>query len=191
MRDQLIEFNEEDEVIIFDTETTGLEAKNKADMSKQPYVIEYAGIKLNWKTLEEVDRLEFMAKPPILIPPQATAVHQITDDMVKDEFPFSAHYDKLVDFTLGVRYGIAHNYSYDRNMIFYELKRMGKQMAYPYFPNPICTVELTYSLNNFRLNLTKLVKLLLDEDHANAHRAMPDVEKLADCVRALREKGML
>lgn len=177
--------------IILDTETTGLENANKGDVSKQPYIVEYAGIKVNWETLEEVDRFEFLCKPPIECPADAVAIHGISNEVLADEKPFAAYYEALAEFHLGVTHCVAHNYTYDRNMIFYELKRMKKQMNFPYPIESHCTVEISYALNNYRLNLTKMAKQLLDKEHEEAHRAMPDVEMLTDCVRALREKEMI
>jgi len=183
--------SKKEHIIVLDTETTGLERKDKSNLSIQPYIVEYAAIKLDWETLEEVDRFEFLCKPPISIPAVATNVHGISNQDVADLPPFSGFYEQLVDFHIGVRRCLAHNWTYDRNMLFYELKRINKQLRFPYPPEPLCSVELTYHLNNHRLNLTRMAKQLLNREHKDAHRAMPDVEMLTDCVRKLREMEVL
>lgn len=47
--------------IVFDTETTGLLKPESAPLSEQPQIIEFAGIKVDFDTLEEIDRLEFLS----------------------------------------------------------------------------------------------------------------------------------
>ena len=66
-------------MIVFDTETTGLPAADAAPLAKQPHIIEFAAIKLDEDTLEEVSRLEFLSKPPIDLPPIITKITGITD----------------------------------------------------------------------------------------------------------------
>jgi len=43
--------------IIFDTETTGLPVNSIIDIKKQPEIIEFAAIKIDDETLDEIDRL--------------------------------------------------------------------------------------------------------------------------------------
>jgi DNA polymerase-3 subunit epsilon len=65
-------------ILIADTETSGL--------SKDARVVEYAHItcKLEANRLIEVSRFESLIQPGIPIPAEATKVHGITDEMVKD-----------------------------------------------------------------------------------------------------------
>lgn len=177
-------------MIVFDTETTGLEQKGQK-LSVQPHIIEYAGIKLNDETLEEEGRLTFLCRPPISIPPDAVAIHHITDDMLKNEKPFSAYVPELQQFHFAETFLCAHNLSYDMKMMSFELQRLGMVQKFPWPYKHLCTVELTYDINNFRLNLTKLHKLATGEDFEDKHRAMSDVEALVRCVKWLRKEGKL
>lgn len=178
-------------MIVIDNETTDLTAPDAAPIEQQPYITEFAGIKLNDKTLKEEGRLTFLCKPRILIPPRATEITGITNEMVAKQPPFVAHLPKLIDFFLGERFIVAHNLSYDVAVLRYELQRLNRVTAFPWPPKQICTVELTVSFKGFRMNLSDLHQELTGKPHKDAHRAMADVEGLCDVVRALRRKGLL
>lgn len=178
-------------MIVLDTETTGLERRGAA-LKDQPHIAEFAAIKLHDETLEEVARMEFLCKPPILIPAEATAIHKITDEDVADKPPFAAFVPQLQEFFFGERIMVAHNCQYDKQLLSFELQRLGMVQKFPWPMMHVCTVEASYSINNFRLNLTKLHELATGEAFIeNAHRAMQDVEALVRCVRWLHTQGRL
>lgn len=178
-------------MIIFDTETTGFAKGDAVPLKQQPQIIEFAGIKLDPETLEEVERLEFLANPGIKLPSKIVEITGITDDLLKDELPFSASYGKLASFFLGETTLVAHNLDFDRKMMFFELARLGRQLQFPWPPRHICTVEKSYSLHGYRLSLAKLYKEATGEEFEGAHRAMADTEALVACVKWMREKGLL
>jgi DNA polymerase III epsilon subunit-like protein len=73
---------------------------------------------------------------------------------------------------------IAHNLSYDRDMLNIEFQRLGHFIAWP--PG-LCTVEQSVHYKGYRLNLTGLHEYLFGQPFAGAHRARPDVEALTRC----------
>lgn len=178
-------------MIIFDTETTGLDKPQAARLSDQPQIIEFAAIKINDKTLEEEERIEFMCNPGQPLPDIIVKITGINDRMLKDKKPFSHHYDDLCCFFLGERYSVAHNHSFDSRMLSFELRRMEKLTKFPWCPEQICTVEASFPIKNFRLNLTKLHNHLFGVDFPSAHRAMADVEGLTACTIELIKKGYI
>ncbi len=178
-------------MIVFDTETTGLPLKGNAPVSKQPHIIEFAGIKLDDNTLEEKDRHEFVCKPPVNITAEITNITGLVNKDLKDKKPFAAHVVDLQNFFLGEKYAAAHNFSFDKGMFIFELQRLGMITKFPWPPEQICTVEKTYHINGHRLNLTKLHEHCFGEAFENAHRAMVDVEALVRCIRWLTDKGEL
>lgn len=199
MTDEYIDdqWADEDLGIVFDTETTGLPAKGSAPLEKQPSIIEYAGIKFKMRTMEEVGRLTFLAKPPQPISAKITEITGLTNDDLKDVPKFTMNVEEVTNFHMGVRGWYAHNFTFDRNMMIWELKRLKKHMAFPYPPHQVCTVQESYSINNHRLNLTKLHAHYFSEDSRfhdddgnytgfEAHRAMNDVEALFDILKAMR-----
>lgn len=178
-------------MIIFDTETTGLIKNGLVELSKQPQIIEFAAIKLDDKTLEETDRLEFLVNPQVKLPNIITKITGLTDGDLRDKEVFSYHFPKLVMFFFGEKYSFAHNHSFDTGMLSLELRRMKKQYQFPWTFRQICTVASTYSLKNFRLNLQRLHFHLFQKEFDEAHRAMKDVEALTRCVKELLKMGVV
>ena len=152
--------------IFFDTETTG---NTEKDFLCQ----------LAYKTGDE----SFVGfyKPPVKIPPEASAIHHITNKMLENEISFKESNDKekikeLFENENGVV--IAHNAQFD-------LMILKKEGVIP--KNFICTLRLARFLDSEgkieRYNLQYLRYLLELEVEATAHDALGDVlvlEKLFD-----------
>lgn len=172
-------------MIIFDTETTGLINASIVDLDKQPKIIEFAAIKLCDKTLQEVDRIEFLVQPNFALPAVITKITGLTDAKLKDAKTFEHHYPALADFFLGERILIAHNIAFDMGMLKNDLARIGRATQFPYPPNQVCTVNKTLQIKGYRLKLGALHSHLFGEDFPEAHRAMVDVEALTRCVKKL------
>lgn len=79
-------------LVFFDTETTGVNiAKDR--------IVELCARKVYLDRSQEKYLQRF--NPGIPIPPEATAIHGITDEMVAHEPQFSAKVDEIVDFFTG------------------------------------------------------------------------------------------
>ncbi len=178
-------------MIILDTETTNLAAPEAAPIEQQPWVTEFAAIKVDDKTLKELERLEFMCRPKVPIPSEAVQITGITNEMVKDKPPFSAFVPRLIDFFLGERCMVAHNMSYDSTVLRHELNRLGRVTSFPWPPQQYCSVELTLHLKGYRLNLGALYEIATGSQIKEAHRAMADVESLFKVVKWLRKQRIL
>jgi len=178
-------------MIIFDTETTGLPRSGLMDLSKQPQIIEFAAIKLDDATLEEVERIEFFANPGKLLPPKITEITGIKDLDLVDAEPFANHFNKLCKFWFEQKYSFAHNHSFDSQMMIFELRRLKKQYKFPWTPVQICTVNATYSMKGYRLKLQALHEHLFGEEFKGAHRAMTDVEALTRIVKELLNRQII
>lgn len=177
-------------MIIFDTETTGLIKSGLKPLSEQPEIIEFAAIKLDDATLEEVNRIEFMCKPQVLpLPRKITEITGIKTEDLADKEPFSYHFPELAKFFFAERVSFAHNHAFDTVMVSLELRRMKKQYKFPWTPVQFCTANGTMKLAGHRLNLQKLHKYLFGKEFAEAHRAMNDVEALTRCVKELIARG--
>jgi len=160
-------------IIFFDTETTGNTDKD--------YICQIA-----YKTGDET--FTGLYKPPIKIPPEASAVHHISNKMVTDRPSFSESGDmpkikKLFEDKNSVV--IAHNAPFDLMMI----KKEGIEPK-----SFICTLRLARHLDPEekieRYNLQYL-RYLLDLDvEAQAHDAMGDVLVLEKLYERLKKKVM-
>lgn len=156
-------------IIFFDTETTGNEQKD--------FLIQIA-----YKTDKE--NFTGLYKPEIKIPPEASAVHHISNKMVENKKSFKdsddqAKIKKLFEDKDSVV--VAHNASFDLMII-------KKEDIEP--KNFICTLRVARHLDPEgkieRYNLQYLRYLLEIEVDATAHDAMGDVlvlEKLFDRLK--------
>lgn len=182
-----------DHIIAFDNETTGLVLPKTVPLKGQPHIIEFAAVKLDFNTLEEVDRMEFLCRPPELsaITDEIINITKITPDMVKDLPPFVSHFPKLQSFFFGVKRMVAHNVGFDRSMLSFELQRIQKIQEFPWPPIHLCTVERSYDIKGRRMKMGELHEELTGETFEGAHRAMPDVEALVRVIRKLREQARI
>jgi DNA polymerase-3 subunit alpha (Gram-positive type) len=178
-------------MIVFDTETTGLPKSNSMPIDQQPKIIEFAAIKLDDDTLEEVDRIEFFCNPREKLTEFIIDFTGITDDMLKDEPVFQENYLRLCEFFLGEKEMVAHNCQFDRSLLTFELRRLNKVDRFPWPYIHTCTVEKSLPIKKHKMKLLQLYKHATGSDIEEAHRAMADVESLVACVKYLRKEGMM
>lgn len=172
-------------MLIFDFETTGLPLAMVADLNKQPRATEFAAIKLDDNTLEEIDRMEMLINPKIRISDDLVKKIGIKNEDVIDKPEFSFYYPKLAGFFLGEKYLFAHNIAFDMNILRFELQRLKMLTKFPFPPVQVCTMNQSKRICNKVLNLNALHENLFGEPFEGAHRAMVDVEALTRCVKKL------
>jgi len=178
-------------MIVFDTETTGLIGNPAMPLADQPYIIELAAIKLDDETLEEVERLHLLVKPPMALPQKIIDITRITDDMLTDAPPFTKVILQLANFFVGERKCVAHNCSFDIGMLKLELRRQDWVTRFPWPFWHLCTVELNMDIKGRRMKLGDLYTHVTGKTIAGAHRAMTDVEALVEVVRWMRTEHKL
>lgn len=157
-------------IIFFDTETTGNTEKD--------FLCQIA-----YKSNEE--QFSAMYKPPIRIPPEASAVHHISNKMVEDKKSFQETDAKKIKelFEDKDTIVVAHNAPFDLIMI----KKEG------IVPSKfICTLRVARHLDKDgkidRYNLQYLRYLLDIEVDATAHDALGDVLVLEQLFERLKKK---
>ena len=171
-------------VLVFDTETTGLPVSSAAPLSKQPHIIEFAGLVLDHRQ-RIARRLNFLVKPPVPIAPEITRITGIDDLMVRESLSWKAWHDDVEKEWNKARFVVAHNFAFDAFVLACEAKRCGKKpFSAPIKQTALCTVELTKHYEGKRLKLSELHEKVLGEEMKVAHRAMADVEALANIVKA-------
>ncbi len=128
-------------------------------------------IKLNEK-YEFLEKRTRRINPTIPIPEQASSVHGITDDMVKDEPTFQQVAKAVLDFITGCDIIGYNSIGYDVPLLFNELERAGLIWDYQ-------GVNFIDVCNIFKIKeprtLTAAVKFYCDRDHEDAHGAESDV----------------
>ena len=164
-------------IIFFDTETTGV---NNTDFLCQLAYKIYSPGRANNETFCE------LYKPEIKIPPEASAVHHITNKMVENKIPFqkSADFKKIKNlFEDKNSILVAHNAKFDLSII----KNEGI--------NPkkiICTLRVARALdkeNKLPQHKLQFLRYFLNiEIEAEAHNALGDVLVLEKLFERLFEK---
>lgn len=117
---------------------------------------------------------ERFVNPGCLIPPETSAIHNITDEMVKDAFPFAEVGKDFFEFCQGDIVLIAHNNdSFDAQFLRHEAKR--HQLELPSFPM-IDTLKWSrkYRSDLPRHNL-QFLRSIYGFPENGAHRALNDV----------------
>jgi DNA polymerase III subunit epsilon len=162
-------------IVFLDTETTGVH-KNVDKVVQIGAVKYYPGKPpVEWETL---------VNPGILIPPEATAVHGITDEMVRDAPRFEQVADKLANSVLKCDLG-GWNVGFDIDMLEEEYKRLGK-------PSPFsaCRVVDGFDLER-RVNprdLSTAYEKYTGKPMVNAHSALADARASAEATLGLLER---
>jgi DNA polymerase III subunit epsilon len=175
-------------VTILDTETTDLITNSLISDEHQPRVTEFYGVQTNDQE-KELAELEFLCNPRVPIPAESTKITGINDDMVKDCPPFPEFNERVRDIIESSEAIVAHNISYDRDVLDMEFRRAGLEPIR--WPRLICTVEASEWLCGFRLNLTRLYMELFNETFPEAHRAKGDVTALKRCYHHMRTMGWI
>ena len=175
------------EIIVFDVETTGLLRAAGSPLENQPYIIEFAAVKVN-ESLEEISRLEFLCKPPMPLPAIITKITGLTDADLADKEPFSNYSNELVEFFTGAKHTVAHNIKFDKGMVDNELRRCDIKLPWK---SQICTVESTFHIRNKRLKLADAYKHFTGEEPKVAHRAIDDVLTTLEVLRHLVKQGVV
>jgi len=172
-----------------DTETTGLIANTGRALAIQPRVIELCAFVFNdkGKVMEAFDEL---FDPGEDISAKITEITSLTNDDLRGKPSFNDRASDVRSFLGKGDVIIAHNLSFDMEMIDNEMRR--SELPDVDWPRKkICTVEQTRHIKGFNLNLGALHELLFGEKHENAHRAEADVKALARCYFELKRRGDL
>lgn len=180
--------------VIFDNETSGLVENRTLRLEKLPYVTEFYACDVDLSTGEILREYDTLIKPvdakgnQVKLEAKITKITGITDEMLKDALPFKEHSEKIKAFLTRTDLVIAHNLSFDKDMIEIELDRLGEKIVWP---RGLCTVEQTVGIKGHRLSLSLLHQELFGEPFAGSHRAKADVAALTRCCVELRKREMI
>ena len=176
------------EIIIFDTETTGLTSPTPTNIKFQPFMTEIYCLKID-ENFQKIGEFESMVKPPVPIPKEITKITGITDDDVANAPSFFGIYDRLYDFFNGTDIIVGHNIAFDVDIVHYELMRHDLDKKFPYPKRHICTVEESYHFENKRLKLQSLHEHLFGVGFDGGHRAINDVLATGRCFIEMCRRG--
>jgi DNA polymerase III subunit epsilon len=187
--------------LFFDTETTGIPANYRApveDLANWPRVVQLAFLLTSAAGIPITSK-QFLIKPDgFSIPRAATRIHGInTEQACLEGIPMLAALNEFLACIKSAPILVAHNMSYDQNVLGAEFLRLG-------LPNPlprarrICTMESATDFcgipgpHGFKWpTLSELHAKLFQRELRSAHSALADVQACADCFFALKSKGII
>lgn len=174
-------------MVIFDTETTGLLQPENSSLMMQPKIIEFYGVRLDEEFAIQSE-VNLMIDPGEPITREITRITGIDDSMVKGKPVFADVVGEIAGLFHGADLSVAHNHSFDHGMLDVEFRRADWQL--PVAKHTLCTVEATMGMTGHRLSLSRLHWILFQEQF-KAHRAKDDVFALVRCFHQLTEKDIV
>jgi len=187
-------------ICVWDTETTGFPVKD-GKLEQQPYIIQFAAIVSELSddgNIREIERHDILIKPKISIPFGASQVNGIYDKDVE----WVPHIENSIDHIMSVLNSadivVGHNISYDEQILWYELDRLGRSGEYTPIQS-ICTMRTSTEYCKLpgrgfawkSPKLSELHRFLFDEYFDGAHNALIDVEATGRSFFELVNRGVI
>ena len=161
---------------VHDTETTGLPFHFRGDLNRQPRIIEFAGIITDGENI--VDQIEFIVNPGIAIEEIITKITGLKNSDLEDKPDISLYIPKLKEYFIQADAVVAHNLSFDKGMVVYDLERRDLTLDAVCYPKlELCTVEQTMPFFGRRMKLIELYNYYCGP-YEQKHRALDDVMRL-------------
>lgn len=163
-------------LVFFDLETTGLSLSSDR-------IIEMALIRVTPRgdVLERVRRFN----PGMPIPAEATAVHGITDDDVRDEAPFERRARALAELLDDADLAGFNIRRFDLPMLLAEFQRAG--VTFDTRGRRLIDMQTIFHREE-RRDLSAAARFYLDREHAEAHSALGDIRTSAAVLSAQLER---
>ena len=165
----------DDELIVFDIETTGLSVQNCA-------ITEIGAVKV--RAGEVLDEFNMMTDTGQPIPEKITELTGITDDMVKGQPDNAAAVRAFLDFC-GGRLLIAHNADFDTSFIRKVSSEAGIEFPNSYLDTVSMSRYVNPDLKKHKLDVLAEYFNLGDFNH---HRASDDAKMLAEIFYKMTDK---
>lgn len=166
-------------LIVFDLETTGL-------FPRKDRIIELAAVKVNPDGSEE--KKTWLLNPTIPIPSASSAIHGITDEIVKDCPTFAERAEDIYAFFEGSDVSGFNSDRYDIPCLEEEFVRVGRNFSAAIVSR--VDVQRIYHKMEPR-DLSSALKFYCGRNHDGAHGALADAEATLDVLKAqlVREDG--
>jgi DNA polymerase III subunit epsilon len=163
-------------LVIFDLETTGL----SMNLDR---IVELAYLKI--MPDGKVVKGDMLLNPEMSIPKEASEIHGITDEEVKDKPTFKEKAQELFEVFKDSYYGGFNVIGYDLPMLKQEFLRAG--LDFDYANARIIDSKTIYHFMEPR-TLSAAYKFYLKKEHKDAHGALADVEAAAAVLEKQLER---
>lgn len=150
-------------LIVFDLETTGVDLVGDE-------IVQFYGIRI--EPNGDSKTLEFLCKPSIPIPQEASNVHGITNERVANEKPFGSYVPELILLFDGCMIGGYNVFRFDLPIINRQFAELGYSGV---FKNSTVIDSFKLALLQHPRDLSSMLKVYTGEDMQNAHNASADV----------------
>ena len=169
-----------DEYVVFDLETTGLSPWGGDE------VVEIAAMRIKGDELDEVNVFNTLVNPKRIIPPEASRVNGITNEMVRNAPTVEEVFPKFLDF-VGDAYLVAQNAKFDmafvsKYLVKFKMKRDLEVYDTMHFSRKAYPEERRHNLDII------CQRLDLKIEDGERHRSLGDVKLTARAFLKLREK---
>ena len=162
-------------ILLFDTETTGLISyKKELSDPSQPRILSIAAIlcDISGNVIEGMNTL--IHHPNLEIPEFITKLNGITQEICeKDGIPISTAIEKFNDMKARSHTRVAHNLSFDKQMITREELALGMEHL-GYHGESFCTMQMCRTLG-MKGNLQSMYTQLFGKSFEGQHTASGDV----------------
>ena len=163
-------------LVVFDIESTGVSPRKDR-------IIELAAIKL-MPDGEEIPKFWLM-NPGVPIPPETTAIHSISDEIVKDCQTFADKAEEIFEFFRGCDLSGFNADRFDIPCLEEEFARVG--MAFAPSARKHVDVQRIYHKKEPR-DLSAAVRFYLGRNHDGAHGAEADTRATLEVLKAQMAK---
>ncbi len=163
-------------LVVFDIESTGT-------APRKDRIIELAAVKLMPDGTDETKT--WLLNPGVKIPPETTAIHGITNEIVKDCPTFADRAKEIFAFFDGCDLSGFNADRFDIPCLEEEFARVGMNFASS--ARKHVDVQRIYHKMEPR-DLTAAVRFYLGREHAGAHGAEADARATAEVLKAQMEK---
>lgn len=207
-------------IVVLDTETTGISKFKKVipvQIDSWPYIVQFSY--MMYDTKQSIDKVsdDIIKLPPgVLIPEETSKIHGITNEICETGVDIGECLLKFAEYYSQADVIVAHNLSFDLNMIMAELIRLiysGKEthrlvdyskllksLSHPPENKHYCTLQNSIVLCNIKAvnvsgkeytkfpTLSELHKELFQTIPVNLHNSLNDVVVCLRCYYMLEKK---
>lgn len=170
------------DILVWDTETTGLLMHPSVELHKQPKIIEFGAARLSCKDGSLLGTTSIMINPSVPLEAIIVKITGITDDQLVGAKTFAEALPEIRAVFAQCQLMFAHNIPFDRGMLANELKRVNVT-DFPWPEKALCTVGLFKEVWGRNPKMTELYEHVMGKPLAQTHRALDDVMALVEIVQ--------